>query len=196
MWFSKRHLGAKAAVLASFLLVHTILITSSPLVPIQSTRSKVLADEVTAPQDLEKDQGYLDPAPGGMDIRYAWAQNGGRGENVKIIDIENNWNLSHSDLQAATANLLIYQKGFDSDPADDIDHGTAVLGEIIAASDGVGITGIASSAQLGLINPQTSASTNDLSAAVSKAASVLGPGDVILVEQAGQGSVPVLAEVE
>jgi len=183
MWFSKRHLGAKAAVLASFLLVHTILITSSPLVPIQSTRSTVLADEVTAPQDLEKDQGYLDPAPGGMEIRYAWAQNGGRGENVKIIDIENNWNLSHSDLQAATANLLIYQKGFDSDPADDIDHGTAVLGEMIAANDGVGITGIASSAQLGLINPQTTASTNDLSAAVSKAASVLGPGDVILIEQ-------------
>jgi len=200
MGLSKGHLGARAAVLASALLVHAILIPASRIVPVQTGRFTALADQVTDPQDLEKDQGYLDPAPGGMDVRYAWAQNGGRGQNVKIIDIENNWNLDHNDLRSATSNLLIYQKGFDSDPADDIDHGTAVLGEIVAANDGVGVTGIASSAQLGLINPQSSASTNDLSAAVSKAASVLGPGDVILIEQqvigprfdvrTGQGIVP------
>jgi hypothetical protein len=142
-----------------------------------------LADQVTDPQDLEKDQGYLDPAPAGMDVRSAWAQDGGRGENVKLIDIENNWNLEHSDLQQVASNLLVYDKGVDPDPADDVDHGTAVLGEIVAANDGVGVTGIASSARLGLISPQVSASTVDIAAAVSKAASLLDAGDVILIEQ-------------
>ena len=87
MGLSKGHLGARAAVLASALLVHAILIPASRIVPVQTARSTALADQVTDPQDLEKDQGYLDPAPGGMDVRYAWAQNGGRGQNVKIIDI-------------------------------------------------------------------------------------------------------------
>src|SRR5215471_9306807 len=180
MWFSSCHWAVKALVLACVLAT---IILPTPFIQTRTSRSGVLADTVTDPQDLERDQGYLDPAPGGMDVRYAWARDGGRGENVKLIDIENNWNLDHSDLQAAAANLLVYDKGVDVDPADDVDHGTAVLGEIVAANDGVGVTGIASSARLGLINPQTSASTIDIAAAVSKAASLLDPGDVILVEQ-------------
>jgi len=163
-----------------------VSVTTSAILPAKLTAigcSGHPADEVTDPQDLERDQGYLDPAPGGMDVRYAWARDGGRGENVKLIDIENNWNLDHSDLQAAAANLLIYDKGVDPDPADDVDHGTAVLGEIVAANDGVGVTGIASSARLGLINPQISAGSVDVAGAVSRAASFLEAGDVMLVEQ-------------
>src|SRR5215510_5378507 len=169
--------------MASTFVVVARIILPAPLIQSQPQLAPVLADTVTSPQDLEKDQGYLDPAPGGMDVRYAWARDGGRGENVKLIDIENNWNLDHSDLQAAAANLLIYDKGVDTDPADDVDHGTAVLGEIVAANDGIGVTGIASSTRLGLINPQSSSTTLDVAGAVSKAASLLEPGDVILLEQ-------------
>lgn len=151
-------------------------------------------------QDLESSQGYLDIAPGGMDVDYAWSLNGGGGANVRIIDIEYNWNLNQTDLKAATSNLLVYIPGVDPDPTDDINHGTAVLGELVAANNGVGVTGIAYQARIGLINPQTS-NTLDLPGAISKAAAFLDPGDVILIElqmigprynpQTGQGLVPV-----
>jgi subtilisin family serine protease len=190
----------KRVVLAWTVIFLATILNPASIWPIQ-LQGTASADQVTDPQDLEKDQGYLDPAPGGMAVRFAWAQDGGRGENVSLIDIESNWNLKHVDLQSAAANLIVYDKGVDPDPADDVDHGTAVLGEIVAANDGSGVTGIASSARLGLINPQISASTLDVAAAVSKAASLLNAGDVILVEQqiigprydvrTGKGIVPV-----
>jgi predicted NUDIX family NTP pyrophosphohydrolase len=43
-------------------------------------------------------QGYLNPAPQGIDARYAWTFRGGRGENIKIIDVEQDWNLDHENL--------------------------------------------------------------------------------------------------
>src|SRR6185436_11580800 len=66
-----------------------------------------------ASQDLEPMQGYLDAAPDGMDVRYAWTVDGGRGENVRIIDIEVDWNLSHTDLVTATANPFVFVEGID-----------------------------------------------------------------------------------
>src|SRR3954468_19695543 len=65
---------------------------------------------------LETFQGYLDPAPLGIDARYAWTRPGGRGENVRICDIEYNWNLTHNDLIGATANLFVYVKGLNPLP--------------------------------------------------------------------------------
>src|SRR5205085_9797850 len=81
-------------------------------------------------------------------------------------------------------------------------HGTAVIGEVIAADDGKGITGIANRAQLGLINPLTGGSTPDVAAAIRRAADAMEAGDVILLEQqsvlgphfdplSGHGLVPI-----
>ncbi|HKV37900.1 MAG TPA: S8 family serine peptidase, partial [Blastocatellia bacterium] len=82
-----------------------------------------------------------------------------------------------------------------------VNHGTAVLGELVAQDDGQGVTGIANQSTMGLINPQASASATDVAAAINRAAAILGPGDVILVEQqtlglrynpaTGQGLVPI-----
>src|SRR5262245_27259454 len=68
---------------------------------------------------LEALQGYLDPAPLGIDARYAWTIPGGRGENVRLVDIEYSWNLDHSDLVNTTSNLFIYVRGVNPlpDPA-------------------------------------------------------------------------------
>jgi len=149
--------------------------------------SRVAVADDRVPQELEAFQAYLDPAPGGMDVRYAWTLPGGKGENVKIVDIELNWNLQHQDLAAATSNAFILVKGIDRLPDDvqnqsNINHGTAVLGELIAADDGVGVTGIANRAGLGLINPLTTGSTPDVAGAIRRAASKLDPGDVIVLE--------------
>lgn len=132
--------------------------------------------------NFEPLQGYLDPAPRGMDVRYAWSLEGGRGENVRLVDIEINWNLNHIDLRSIASSLFIHVRGADPDPDANIDHGTAVLGILAAADDGIGITGIANRARLGLINPRTEGGLR-LASAITEAASRLEPGDVILIEQ-------------
>jgi subtilisin family serine protease len=157
------------------------LVVPAPLL----TRVAVADDRV--PQELEEFQAYLDPAPHGMDVRYAWTLPGGKGENVKIVDIEYNWNLTHNDLTAATSNAFLLVKGIDRlpDAAQDegnINHGTAVLGELVAADDGIGVTGIANKARLGLVNPLTNGTTPDAAGAIRRAASKLEPGDLILLE--------------
>jgi serine protease len=43
-------------------------------------------------------QGYLDAAPTGVDVRYAWGFPGGDGEGVNMVDMEQGWDLEHEDL--------------------------------------------------------------------------------------------------
>ncbi len=159
--------------------------------------------QTEARPELEAFQGYLEPAPEGMDVRYAWTQEGGRGENVKIVDIEFNWNLSHNDLTHATSDPFVLVRGKDPIPEFNLDHGTAVLGLLVAAPDGIGVTGIAHAAKIGLVNPLTEGNnTPKLAEAITFAARRMEAGDVMLVElqliagprfntQTGSGLVPV-----
>jgi hypothetical protein len=193
-----------------YLVLASLFILASSLVFPPSFTSNYTAgaalSENAEPQELEAFQGYLDPAPRGLDIRYAWTLPGGRGENVRIIDIEYNWNLSHNDLLHITSDLFIFVKGVS--PPEQVlnegnkNHGTAVLGELVAAPDGVGVTGIAYRAQLGLINPLTQGTVPDVAGAINRAAAALKAGDVILLEQqsfagprldlqAGRGLLPI-----
>ncbi len=142
-----------------------------------------------------------------MDVRYAWTFAGGHGENVRIVDIEYNWNLEHNDLLTATSDLVVYVKGVNplSDRITDEgnkNHGTAVIGMLAAAPDGIGVTGIAYGAKLGLINPLIEGTVADVAGAIRRATSALQAGDVILLElqsisgprfdlTSGRGLVPV-----
>lgn len=169
------------------LILLTLALTlplTAPFIP-KVGKSVVTAQDSTPrePKELEVFQGYLDPAPMGMDVRYAWTLPGGRGENVRIVDIEFNWNLNHNDLATATSNLFVYVKGIDPLPEVNLNHGAAVLGEIVAAPDDIGVTGIAHKAQLGLINPLTEGSNPKVGDAINKALQHLEAGDVILLEQ-------------
>lgn len=176
-----------ARLLLTFICVFSI---ASPLVPHSDfSQSRVTASvsaQDSEPRELEVFQGYLDPAPMGMDVRYAWTLPGGHGENVRIIDIEFSWNLSHNDLEAAASNLFLHVKGI---PAPDKateeanrNHGTAVIGELVAAPDGIGITGIAHGARLGLVNP-LNGPVPDVAGAIRRAASELRAGDIMLIEE-------------
>jgi hypothetical protein len=121
---------------------------------------------------FETRQGYLEAAPAGIDARFAWTKPGGRGDGVRIIDLEWGWNFSHEDLLASSGGLL------DGTNASDTDHGTAVVGVIGGDSNGFGVTGISPNSQLSAI----SFVSNSSSVAIRKAADRLGPGDIILLE--------------
>lgn len=143
---------------------------------------KELAPLLEAPPahtpDFTARQGYLNVAPGGIDARYAWTQSGGRGFNVRIIDIEGAWRWTHEDLrtnQGGTAH------GADSTALVWRNHGTAVVGEFGGDRNAFGITGICSDAHVRGASIFTERGTS-FPRAMRAAADLLRPGDIILIE--------------
>jgi hypothetical protein len=125
--------------------------------------------------DFTSKQGYLDAAPGGIDARYAWGFSGGKGNEVKIIDIEGAWRFSHEDLKENKGGVI------GGTPSSDIrwrNHGTAVLGVISGNENPFGITGISPDAKVHAI----SVFGQGTSTAILQAANALDAGDIILIE--------------
>jgi hypothetical protein len=127
------------------------------------------APDVT--QDFSPRQGYLRPAPEGVDAFYAWTLAGGNGAGVRIIDLEWSWRLNHEDLLQNNGGLV------GGTMAGSANHGTAVLGEIGGDPNGFGVTGIAPAATISTVAFSMPSAT-----AIRLAADRLGPGDIMLLE--------------
>ena len=125
-------------------------------------------------------QGYVDAAPDGIGARLVSAP-GATGSQVKVVDIEYSWNQSHEDLSKAAGALVA--NGTPSDPFSDNNHGTAVLGELVADDNSFGVTGIVPDAGLGFVNAHNSERGYDLANSINIARTATAPGDVILIEQ-------------
>jgi len=125
---------------------------------------------------LSRDQGYLNPAPYGIDARYAWNFSGGDGDgNVRFIDIEQGWILDHEDIAIQTLPHTGINHSY-------YDHGAAVLGIIMMqdnAIGGIGITPKVSGYVISQWRPDGSPNTAD---AIMAAISHLGFGDILLLE--------------
>lgn len=125
-------------------------------------------------------QGYLGPAPAGIDVAAARARSGGRGDQIAVADVEGGWNRSHEDLPG---NRMVHAGGRPIDRYWEA-HGTAVLGEIAARDNGFGMLGIAPdveqivTASIGRIGA---------AAAIDAAQARLEAGDVLLIELHGIG---------
>ena len=124
----------------------------------------------------QANQYYLEPAPTGVDAYYAWSNPGGRGEGIKVIDIEGNWIETHEDLHGGTDHFHIAGNRIDEE--DWWNHGTAVLGEIAADSNSFGMTGIAFGVNLGTVSIGSMSTAN----AIMTAANNSTEGDIILIE--------------
>ena len=131
--------------------------------------------------DFTAHQVYLAPSPGGIDAIFAWTLPGGSGADVKIVDIEGAWNLTHEK--------LTHKGGLvGGSPQPGVswrNHGTAVMGVIGADKNGFGITGIAPEANLRTIaafkNENGRVASNS-AGAIAVATSFLGAGDILLIE--------------
>src|SRR5688572_9451824 len=75
--------------------------------------------------DFRPRQIFLEPAPCGIDAFYAWTRPGGKGQGVRIIDIEGAWRFSHEDLVQNQGGVI---GGVESTALSWRDHGTAVVG--------------------------------------------------------------------
>lgn len=136
----------------------------------------------------ESQQVYIEapsliaPVVGGINARAAW-QNNVRGEGVKLIDIEWGWDLNHEDLELYPASL---KSGVMSTVTKDINHGTAVLGEIVGYHNNYpdpnianyGVSGIAPKVDLGLVSVKDRAMQDGL----LYANGITGYGDIALIE--------------
>lgn len=131
--------------------------------------------------DFTGNQGYLDPAPGGIDAQFSWTIPGGDGTGITIYDVERAWQQTHEDLSTAAGVTQLLDSG-DSNTQGNNDHGTAVLGELIGDNDTKGVTGISHGANIGLAPRITTNLGNNVANALLLAAADALPGDVILLE--------------
>jgi hypothetical protein len=159
--------------------------------------SQAYAAPLAAPSpsaDYSGLQTYFTAAPQGIDTTYAQTVAGGTGSNVRIFDIEYSWDTTHEDLSKARTALL--PNGTPVDPFSNNNHGTAVLGELIADSNGYGVTGGSKDAALTLINADNAENGYDPVGALHMAASQAKPGDIVLIEQQAYGPNSSYAPIE
>jgi serine protease len=134
--------------------------------------------------DVTPQEGYFHPSPTGIDVDIARRFSGGRGEGVRIVDIEGGWHTDHEDLPPVSFGYGINLGIFDGE------HGTAVLGEIAAQENGFGASGIAPASAIGwssftnidLLMPWRTYFYSVANALLS-AGYFLRPGDIALIEQ-------------
>ncbi|MDQ1918932.1 S8 family serine peptidase [Massilia pseudoviolaceinigra] len=133
-------------------------------------------------------QGYLDPAPDGIDAEYAWGQPGGDGVGQRLVDLESGWTLDHEDLAAHGATLL---HGFIDDTMRR--HGTSVLGIICAVDNTVGCVGIVPEISVDVVSHYGSTRPNAIFAAIAHQSF----GEVLLLEaQVYLNGTPVRGPIE
>ena len=134
--------------------------------------------------DFTGQQEYLNAGPEGVDVRYAWTKEGGRGRSVKIMDVEGAWRFSHEDLLENPSGCL---GGVPTTDPKWVRHGTAVVGMLGGDHNGFGIAGMCPEARVNTIsvfgNSNGEPSPDwSYAAAIRLAADMLHRGDILLIE--------------
>ena len=147
-----------------------------PIIEQAYLRPRTVEPDIPPPTgDYSGMQNYLNSDDNGIYAREAWPEPGAKGDYVQLIDIENGWNISHEEFPS----FFAVPDYIDEDD----DHGTAVMGMLVARHDGSGIDGIVPNAAAGLVtNDRGPFRTRNNAGAVLEAAALLSVGDVILLE--------------
>ncbi|SCC52966.1 S8 family peptidase [Bacillus wiedmannii] len=122
-------------------------------------------------------QGYLEPAPLGINAPYAWSINGGDGKGTTFVDMEYGWLLSHEDLVNQKIELMSGQN-----KSEHHDHGTSVLGIISAEDNNIGGIGIAPKAKVKVVSQIRDNGNYNTADAILSAVNNMQAGDILLLE--------------
>ena len=140
-------------------------------------RGSIFPPSVGKSELLNFQQAHLNPAPDGINAKYAWTVEGGYGSgNIAFIDVEQGWIPNHESIVLNTLpdsgiNCGIYS-----------DHGAAVLGIIMMRenkSGGLGITPQVKGSIVSQWRPDRRLNTAD---AIMTAIQHLSFGDILLLE--------------
>lgn len=134
--------------------------------------------------DAQSSQGWLRPAPVGVDAFVAWDLPGGRGAGVRVIDVEAGWDFDHPDLAGLPGLATVLVAGTNPYPAQpgEGDHGTSVLGLVTGRPNAVAGGGVAGEAWVGAASHHDGTQDLLLVEAIAAARARLGPGDVLVLE--------------
>ncbi|WP_283748915.1 S8 family peptidase [Bacillus cereus] len=122
-------------------------------------------------------QGYLEPAPLGINAPYAWSINGGDGKGTTFVDMEYGWLLSHEDLVNQKIELISGQN-----KSEHHDHDTSVLGIVSAEDNNIGGIGIAPKAKVKVVSQIRDNGNYNTADAVLSAVNNMQAGDILLLE--------------
>jgi hypothetical protein len=123
-------------------------------------------------------QRYMQAPTNGIGATSIATWPGGTGTGIRVIDLEYSWNTNHFDLPA----MISVNAGTPSDPFNDTNHGTAVMGVLVSRNNGQGTTGAMPSAEP-YIAPTNFTTGYNLPGAITAASNAMRAGDVILIEQ-------------
>lgn len=147
-------------------------------------------DEEATP-DFTWLQHYLQRAPGGLGIEPLRDAPGGRGEGVRIVDIQYTWNLEHEDLPFTEGRQPFLNIQGEDPIRDNGNHGTAVLGILVGVENEFGVTGICPAAEVGIVNPLPRSNDFRLAQSIDETAALLtrdgARGDIIQIELQARG---------
>ena len=155
--------------------------------------------EQPATPDFRGLQRYFRTATeNGIDADFSRADPRTRGEGIKIVDLEYDWNEHHEDLQLPDPGTDVGGDAFDKYKGFNDQHGTAVFGILGALDNDFGVTGGVPDAELYGISPTRSTGGYAPGPALAylaalqdeSGASFLQPGDAVLLEQQGGQVIP------
>jgi DNA-binding Lrp family transcriptional regulator len=129
-----------------------------------------------ATADFSARQGYLEAPEQGVNAVWARSQAGGDGSGVRVIDVEGAWNFAHEDLGHNATGVVV---GTATTDLSWRNHGTAVIGEIGADDNAIGVRGIAPAA---VVAGASIFGGTGSAGAIQQAADVLSAGDILLIE--------------
>ncbi|MEH7047228.1 S8 family peptidase [Bacillus thuringiensis] len=122
-------------------------------------------------------QGYLEPAPLGINAPYAWSIKGGDGKGTTFVDMEYGWLLSHEDLVNQKIELMSGQN-----KSEHHDHGTSVLGIVSAEDNNIGGIGVAPKAKVKVVSQIRDNGNYNTADAILSAVNNMQAGDILLLE--------------
>lgn len=149
-------------------------------------REFAVSDPVVNPADdpYNIDQDYLDAAPDGINARWAWTQPNGEGAGIGFVDLEQGWFPGHEDF-TGKAPTILYGDNLDGVNGYKGNHGTAVLGVVIADDNTVGVVGIVPSVASVHMTSHYDAVTDtalNVADAILGALPSMNAGDLLLLE--------------